>query len=458
MIGTLSLALLAKYLPESLAPQMLHGDADFDSVSTDTRTVKSGDLFVALRGERFDAHQFLDQALERGVCGLVLEEARPDLKLPQLIVHDSLTAMGQIGALNRDLFTGPLTAITGSSGKTTVKTMLAGILSEVGDTLATRGNLNNHIGVPLTLMELETRHQFAVIEMGASGPGEIAYLCQLARPEIALINNVMPAHIEGFGSLEGVAKAKGEIYSGLSPQGTAIINLDDHYAPRWRSQMVGRKVIGFSLYEPSADCRAENVHYGVDSISFTLITPEGDIALKLNAAGEHNLRNALAAASCALAAGASLAQIDAGLRSFTPVAGRMSQQRGWRNALIIDDSYNANPGSVRAAIDVLAKHAPERILVLGDMGELGEEGPAQHRQIGACAQASGVNRLLTLGPLSALAAESFGPGAQSFESRDELIDELKAFLQEKSTVLIKGSRSTRMDLVVAGLLDPGEQN
>lgn len=458
MIGTLSLSLLAKYLPESLAPQLLHGDADFDSVSTDTRTAKSRDLFVALRGERYDAHQFLEQALERRVSGLVLEEPRPDLKLPQLIVHDSLTALGQIGALNRDLFTGPLVAITGSSGKTSVKTMLAGILSEAGDTLATRGNLNNHIGVPLTLMELETRHQFAVIEMGASAPGEIAYLCRLARPEIALINNVMPAHIEGFGSIEGVAKAKGEIYSGLSSEGTAVINLDDNYAPRWRSQMVGRKVIGFSLFEPGADCRAENVRYGVDSISFTLITPAGDIALKLNAAGEHNLRNALAAASCALAAGASLEQIDAGLRRFTPIAGRMSQQRGWRNALIIDDSYNANPGSVRAAIDVLASHEPERILVLGDMGELGEEGPAQHRELGAYARSSGIERLLTLGPLSALAAQSFGAGAQAFESRAELIDELKEFLQEKATVLIKGSRSTRMDLVVASLLDSGEQN
>lgn len=458
MIGALSLSLLAKYLPESLAPQLLHGDADFDSVSTDTRTAKSGDLFVALRGERYDAHKFLEQALERGVGGLVLEEARPDLKLPQLIVHDSLTALGQIGALNRDLFTGPLVAITGSSGKTSVKTMLAGILSEAGDTLATRGNLNNHIGVPITLMALETRHQYAVIEMGASGVGEIAYLCRLARPDIALINNVMPAHIEGFGSIEGVAKAKGEIYAGLSPEGTAVINLDDHYAPRWRSQMVGRKMIGFSLFEPSADCRAENVHYGVDNISFTLITPEGDIALKLNAAGEHNLRNALAATGCALAAGASLEQIAVGLRKFAPVAGRMSQQRGWRNALIIDDSYNANPGSVRAAISVLANHEPERVLVLGDMGELGEEGPTQHREIGAFAQASGIDRLLTLGPLSALAAESFGAGAQSFEDRDSLVEKLKERLSEKSTVLIKGSRSARMDLVVASLLDSGEQN
>ncbi len=458
MIGSLSLSLLAKYLPESLAPQLLNGDADFESVSTDTRSAKSKDLFVALRGERYDAHQFLDQALERGVCALVLEEARPDLKLPQLVVHDSLAALGQIGALNRDLFTGPLVAITGSSGKTSVKTMLAGILSEAGETLATRGNLNNHIGVPITLMELETRHQYAVIEMGASGPGEIAYLCRLARPEIALINNVMPAHIEGFGSIEGVANAKGEIYTGLSPEGTAVINLDDNYAPRWRSQMAGRKVIGFSLYEPSADCRAEQVHYGVDSISFTLITPEGDRALKLNAAGEHNLRNALAAASCALAAGASLEQIEAGLRRFAPVAGRMSQQRGWRNALVIDDSYNANPGSVRAAIKVLANYEPERILVLGDMGELGEEGPALHREIGAFAQAAGIDRLLTLGPLSKLAAESFGAGAQAFESRDKLLVELKELVQENSTVLIKGSRSARMDLVVAGLIESGEQN
>ncbi|WP_341936366.1 UDP-N-acetylmuramoyl-tripeptide--D-alanyl-D-alanine ligase [Marinimicrobium sp. C2-29] len=452
MIGTMRLS----ELTERLGARLHQGDAEFHRLTTDTRNAHKGDLFLALRGERFDAHDFLEEAVARGVCGLVVEQRFAELDLPQLVVPDTLEALGQIAAANRDRFTGPLVAITGSSGKTTVKTMLAAILTRSGAVLATRGNLNNHIGVPLTLLELEATHDYAVIEMGASGPGEIASYCRWARPGMALINNVMPAHIEGFGSLEGVASAKGEIYASLPEEGLAIINLDEPFVESWRARLTARRELTFALENPAADCRAEAIHYRPDGVDFTLVTPSGKAQVHLPVPGEHSVRNALAASTAALAMGQSPEAIARGLESFEPIAGRMAARRGWGGALIIDDSYNANPGSVRAAIDVLAAHSGTRILVLGDMGELGENGAQLHREVGARASERGIDQLITLGPLSAEAAQSFGPGACSYDSHLAVIEALKAQLDDNTQVLIKGSRSAGMDQVVRGLANTGD--
>lgn len=454
MIGALSLSELVRRFGGDLA----NGDVDFRRLSTDTRTVQTGDLFLALRGERFDAHEFLQTAVDRGACGLVVDRVEPNLTVPQWVVENTLTALGQMALANRDRFAGPLVAITGSSGKTTVKTMLAGILVREGNVLATRGNLNNHIGVPLTLLELDEHHGYAVIEMGASGPGEIGSYCQWARPDVALINNVMPAHIEGFGSVEGVARAKGEIYTALSEDGIAVINRDDAFASYWLSSLRGRRVISVSLDHPEADCHGRDFDYHPDRVHFTLVTPNGEARVQLAAPGEHSVRNALAAAGCALALGVSAQAIARGLESFEPVAGRMSARRGWGKALIIDDSYNANPGSVRAAIEVLAAHDGKRILVLGDMGELGEHSAELHREVGVRARERGLDQMMTLGPLSAQAAEAFGQGATAYRSHDEIIEALKGELDEDTRVLIKGSRSTGMDRVVRGLSETGDQD
>ncbi len=454
MIGSMSLSELA----HRFGGELVNGDADFHRLSTDTRTVQNGDLFLALRGDRFDAHEFLQTAVDRGACGLVVDHPAPALAVPQWVVTDTLQALGQMSLANRDRFRGPLVAITGSSGKTTVKTMLAGILVRAGGVLATRGNLNNHIGVPLTLLELDQHHEYAVIEMGASGPGEIRSYCQWARPDVALINNVMPAHIEGFGSVEGVARAKGEIYTSLSADGIAVINRDDAFAPYWLSSLGGRRIVSVSLDQPEADCRARDIEYRPDSVLFTLVAREGEARVQLAAPGEHSVRNALAAAGCALALGLSPQAIARGLESFEPVAGRMSARRGWANALIIDDSYNANPGSVRAAIEVLAAHEGKRILVLGDMGELGEHSAALHREVGVRAQERGLDQLMALGPLSAQAADAFGEGGSAYGSHEDVIEALKGELDEHTRVLIKGSRSTGMDRVVRGLSETGDQD
>jgi len=444
-------------LIDRLDARLVGADLAFERLSTDTRNAQPGDLFLALKGERFDAHDFLDSAVNRGVCALVVEREFPSIELPQLVVADTQAALGQIAAANRERFTGPLAAITGSSGKTTVKTLLAGILVRSGPVLATRGNYNNHIGVPLTLLELDPSHDFAVIEMGASGPGEIASYCRWAQPDLALINNVMPAHIEGFGSVEGVAKAKGEIYSGLKPEGTAIINLDEVYADQWLALLGKQRVLSFSLTQVEADCRAENIALHADSVDFTLITPLGSAQVHLGVPGEHNIRNALAAATCAVALEVSPDAIARGLETFEPIAGRMSARRGYAGALVIDDSYNANPGSVRAAIEVLAAQEGQRILVLGDMGELGERASELHRELGERARDRGIERLITLGPLSGYAARAFGEGAREYDNHDAVIAALKTAMNDKTRVLIKGSRSAGMDTVVRGLIETGEQ-
>lgn len=433
------------------------GDAEFTAVSIDSRTLNAGELFIALRGERFDAHDFIADAVAKKPCALVVERFLPEIKLPQLVVSDSLLALGQIAALNRSLFARPVIAITGSSGKTTVKTLLAGILAECGPTHATKGNFNNHIGVPLTLLQLEAHHEFAVIEMGASGSGEIEYLCSLAAPQITMVNNVMAAHIQGFGSLQGVARAKGEIYAALPTTGVAVVNMDDRFAPDWLATLTNRRVLRVSFKDTGADCFAQDIQTSANSLEFAINLNGQAMQVSLNAQGEHNVRNALMAAACASAVGADLQKIKQGLANFAPVAGRMSRHIGINDVAIIDDSYNANPGSVRAAIDVLAQKK-NSILVLGDLGELGPEAPQLHTELGEYARAKKLSHLFTVGKLSENASQAFGAGAEHFADKTALVAHLKAIANKKTTILIKGSRSAAMDTVVRELCVSAGEN
>lgn len=454
MIRALGLKEVAAFMraQNKLTAEVLNGDAVFTQVNTDTRSLAAGELFVALRGERFDAHDFIQDAANKNPIALVVEKYFPEFALPQLVVSDCLLALGQIAAFNRELFTGKLIAITGSSGKTTVKAMLASILQEAGSTHATKGNFNNHIGVPLTLLQLNADHQFAVIEMGASGPGEIAYLCELAKPQVSMINNVMPAHIEGFGSIEGVAKAKGEIYQALTATNMAVINIDDRFANDWVAELKTNQSIKVSLHNAQADFYALDIQLNADSIEFVLHYHQQKISIFLRTQGEHNVRNALMAAACATAVGVDLQKIQSGLQKFSPVSGRMSRHVGINNTQIIDDSYNANPGSVRAAIDVLAT-IPGSVLVLGDLAELGEDAENLHAELGEYAQQKHIQSLFTLGKLSANVSRAFGKGAEHFTDRDSLIEKLRQQASPSTTFLIKGSRSARMDLIVNALCE-----
>jgi len=459
MIAPLKLTQVAEFCRTSLNAEVQNGDTEFSSVNTDTRTLAAGELFVALRGENFDAHNFLAQAAAKNVCGLVVEKFDANIALPQLVVTDTLLALGQIAAMNRNAFNKPLLAITGSSGKTTVKTMLADVLRECGNVHATKGNLNNHIGVPLTLLQLNAEHDFAVIEMGASAIGEIAYLCSLAKPHVTMINNVMPAHIAGFGSIEGVAQAKGEIYRDLTAADTAVINIDDKFSPQWLANIHAR-VIRVSLNNSQADCYAQNIAFAESSVVFDLVIHSEKITVHLNALGEHSVRNALMAAAMAYAVGANLKNIQQGLANFAPVGGRMSRHIGINSALIIDDSYNANPGSVRAAIDVLSARNGQQVLVLGDLGELGENAEELHAQLGLYARQKNINHFYTLGVLTKHASDAFGQqlGQHHFTERDSLIAALKNIATPDTTILIKGSRSAKMDLVVSALCSTGENH
>lgn len=452
MIRALGLEEVAAFMQvqDKFTAEVFNGDATFAQVNTDTRTLVAGELFVALRGERFDAHDFIQDAVNKNPIALVVEKFFPDIALPQLVVSDSLLALGQIAAFNRQLFTGKLIAITGSSGKTTVKAMLASIMQEAGTTHATKGNFNNHIGVPLTLLQLTADHQFAVIEMGASGPGEIAYLCELAKPQVSMINNVMPAHIQGFGSIEGVAKAKGEIYQSLTAAGIAVINVDDIFAKDWIAELKTNQSINVSLVDALADFYASGIQLRADSIEFLLHHHQQTISICLRAQGEHNVRNALMAAACATAVGVDLKKIQFGLEKFSPVSGRMSRYIGINHSQIIDDSYNANPGSVRAAIDVLSTISGG-VLVLGDLAELGEDAEKMHAELGNYARQKQLQKIFTCGKLSANVSQAFGQGAEHFTDRDSLIEKLKQQACPGTTFLIKGSRSARMDLIVNAL-------
>jgi len=424
-------------------------DAEFSGVSTDTRTLARGNLFVALVGPHFDGHGFVSEAAGKGAIGaLVSRDLEADIAVVQ--VADTRLGLGQLAAYWRRQFQIPVIAVTGSNGKTTVKNMIAAILNVVGPTLATQGNLNNDIGVPLTLLCLRQGDRHAVIEMGMNHPGEIDYLTKLARPTIALINNAAAAHLAGLGSVEAVARAKGEIYAGLAADGIAVINADDAYADLWRELAAPHRVITFGLDQP-ADVSAE---FQLDAGGSTihLKTPHGGISMRLSLLGRHNVMNALAASSASLAAGVSLTDIQAGLEKLRSVTGRLEVKRGLNGARVLDDTYNANPGSLAAGVEVLKAASGERVLVLGDMGELGDAARDIHRRVGLLAKSLGIDQLYAVGELTQEAVEAFGKGAQHFTSHEALIENLRACLHAGMTVLVKGSRLMKMERVVAGIV------
>lgn len=427
-------------------------DVAFTAVSTDSRKLQQGDLFVALRGKNFDGHQFLSQVAESGACAAVVETVQSHLAMPQLVVDNTVTALGHLGAINRDRFTGPVLGVTGSSGKTTVKEMIASILRQRGEVLVTRGNLNNHIGVPLMLLELEPRHRFAVIEMGASAVGEIAWLASLARPHVALINNVGTAHVEGFGSVDNIAKGKGEIYDRLALDGTAIINRDDAYYQQWQQQNAKRKILSFSVRQ-AADVTAKNIHSDqVGLFAFSLCYRNECVDVHLAVLGEHNVANALAAAACCIAIGIDLITIRQGLEAVTAVAGRMQYKPGVCGLSLIDDTYNASPGSVRAAIDALANMKGVQVLVLGDMAELGDLSASLHAEIGTYAKQKGINHLLATGIHSRHSVNAFGDGATHYDNKQALAEACLKIASASTVMLVKGSRSSGMEAVVNHLL------
>jgi len=428
-------------------------DRPFTGVNTDTRTLKAGELYLALRGPRFDGNQFLAAAAAAGAVAAVVDRPMPGSALPLILVRDGQQALTSAGAAWRGQYTGCVLGVAGSNGKTTTKEMLAAILVQRGPCLATRGNLNNHIGVPLTLLRLEPTDVNAVIEMGANRAGEVAALVAIARPRIGLITNAGAEHLEGFGDLDGVAHAEGEMVAGLPDYGVAVINADDAYAPLWRS-MTRASIVSFGLAQ-GADFRAvdivETLGEAGFELRFTLVAPTGSQALTLQLGGRHNVANALAAAAAAVSAGASLADVAAGLATMRPVQGRLQPKRSRHGARLIDDSYNANPSSVRAGIDVVTGLGGPAWLVLGDMGELGDQAETSHVEIGAYARTHGIRRLFATGPLSTRAVEAFGGGATWYPDTEALARAVDAELGPEVCVLVKGSRSNRLERVVATL-------
>lgn len=423
-------------------------------VSTDSRSLRAGDLFVALRGERHDGHAHLAQARANGAVAAVVDTPVDDA-LPQLPVFDTRRALADLGAMNRDRFAGVLAALTGSAGKTTTKNMLAAIFAQAGSTLATPGNLNNEIGVPLTLLSLEAQHRFAVVEMGAAKRGDIAYLMQFVRPQAALITNALPAHLAGFGSVDGVAQGKGEIYQCLPDTATAVLNVDESWAPLWHGMIGRRSLLRFGWRsDAAADIRAVDVRLDErGQACFVLQLPSGAYPVNLPVPGLQQVSNALAAAALATALGVDPDSIVAGLATFRGEPGRLSPRHARCGAYLLDDTYNANPGSVHQAIELLSVLPSRRVLILGEMAELGEASAALHAEVAASARQHGIEQLWLLGPHASEMAVVFGAGAQVFADMEALIAHAGAQLQASDSVLVKGSRCVRMERVVQALID-----
>lgn len=437
-----------------------------DRVHTDSRSLQAGDLFVALRGERFDGNQFIAQAKLQGAVAVVCEASGQAQAaahgLPALVVPDARIALGELAAGWRAQFSLPLIAVTGSNGKTTVTQMIASILrAHAGeDALSTQGNLNNDVGVPLTLFNLRGHHRMAVVELGMNHPGEIAYLSKLVRPTVALVNNAQREHQEFMGSVEAVAHENGAVLEALPHEGVAVFPADEDFTAVWRSLSGQRQQRCFALTPASeADVRAAVVVWQSGAWQFTLKTPEGTAPVRLHIAGRHNVKNALAATACALAAGVPLAAVAQGLVAFEPVKGRsrallLHTDQG--EMTLVDDTYNANPDSVRAAIDVLAELPSPRLLVLGDMGEVGNQGPEFHAEVGAYAAECGIEVLYTLGELSQHCAQAFGT-ARHFDNMDGLLAAMGSQLGVARSVVVKGSRFMKMERVVHALMSLGEE-
>ncbi len=426
-------------------------DAAINSVQTDSRFVSPGDLFVAIVGAKVDGHHYVDEAKARGAVGIVV--SRPiQTELPTLQVSDPVYSLGILAKTYRQQFNIPIIALTGSCGKTSVKEMITSILSEDYAVLATKGNQNTEIGVPLTLLRLQPEHQVAVVEMGARKKGDIAYLMSLVSPSITLITNAGVAHLEIFGSEFGIAKAKGEIFSELKPTGAAIINLDDKHADYWQGLIsVEQKVVTFGISH-QAKIMAKNIVLNPNFSQYDCETDIGSISIQLPVAGLHNVMNALAATAVARAFGLSLASIKKGLEKFSTITGRLQIKSGVNGARIIDDTYNANPISMRAALAVLSKYPGPKIFVMGDMVELGANTVELHRQIGHEAKLLGIQQLHGTGNLTKGAVESFGRGAVHYASKAELLSAIQSELKQNVTILVKGSRGMKMEEVVSGLI------
>ena len=438
-------------IPGAQLREPADGAVAFTGVSTNSKTVEPGNLFVALRGERFDAHDFLADVAARGAAAVVVERMPQGLSLPALVVGDTRHALGQIANLWRRRFAIPVIGVTGSNGKTTVKEMIASILGAAfgeDNYLSTRGNLNNEIGVPLTLFRLASRHRAAVIEMGMNHPGEIARLAEIAEPTVGLVNNAQREHQEFMASVAAVAEENGAVIKSLAPQACAVYPADDDYASLWQGYAGSRKRVTFGLSDsPSVICSWRAQAFG----SHLTVMGQGQtFDIQLAAAGVHNVRNALAACAAALAIGIDVPAIVRGLQNFAPVAGRLQKKQATNGALVIDDTYNANPDSVRAAIDVLATAPAPRTLVLGDMGEVGSEGVAFHQEIGAYARQRHIDQLFTLGALARHASQAFGSEARHFDDMDTLNAEV-AHVPSGASVLVKGSRFMQMERVVQRL-------
>lgn len=434
------------------------GDAAFRGIGTDSRALRADQLFFALRGPNYDGREFLPEAAAARAAGAVVgkstDAALPTNDLPTIEVQDTRKGLGTLAAAWRRQLPAAMIGLTGSNGKTTCKELIAACLAIAAPTLATRGNLNNDIGVPLMLAEIQPEHRFAVIELGANHPGEIAWLTSLVAPQIAVITNAAAAHLEGFGSIEGVAHAKGEILQGEPRPEWAVLNVDDDYFAYWKSLAPDLKVIGFGLGE-SADVRAVDVQTTPSGSAFRLITPADELRIALPLAGRHNVSHACAAAAVAIALGAGAGQIRQGLQSVKPVSGRLNPLPGIAGITVFDDSYNANPASVIAAAEFLAAQNGKAWLVLGDMGELGGDSETLHRAVGGAAKKAGIDRLYATGVLSRHAAAGFGADAAWFETVDDLIRELGVSIEndapESVNVLVKGSRAMRMERVVQAL-------
>lgn len=423
-----------------------HGVARFTGVTTDSRRIDAGDLFVALVGERFDGHAYVADAIRHGAAAaLVARRIHAEPPIAQVVVDDTRVALGRLAGAWRRRFAIPLVALTGSNGKTTVKEMVAAILAahvhSPEAVLATTGNLNNDIGMPLTLLELRGKHRFAVIEMGMNHEGEIDYLTRIAAPDVALVNNAQRAHVGMLGSVEAIARAKGEIYAGLAASGIAVVNADDPFASYWEGLNKGRRMVTFGFAEKAqvrATLSGRRVH---------LSTPAGSVETELHVPGEHNVRNAMAAAAVAFALDIPLAAIGAGLTGFAGVPGRLQRRATQGGAVLVDDTYNANPESMKAAIAVLAAERARKVFVMGDMGELGGEAAAMHAEVGEFARASGIDALLALGEASREAVRAFGAGAVHFTGVEPLVAAARVEDRPGTTILVKGSRFMQMERV-----------
>jgi len=450
MIGEFSLSAVEHVL----AAHRKGSDSAFSRVSIDSRDIQPRDLFVAIKGPNFDGHRFVNEVATKGAVAAVVSEPI-ECEIPVLLVNDTREALGRLGKFNRDRFEGPILAVTGSAGKTTVKEMVYAILSIDLHGMATPGNFNNEIGVPLTLLQLQQQHQFGVLELGASSVGEIAYTSSLVAPDIAILTNAALAHIEGFGSLDNVVQAKGELLDGLDEGGVAVLNADDLNAYKWVKRLGSRRFVSFSMESSgNADYVAEDINVsGTSAVDFRLKTPFGETDITLGHLGRHNVANALAAAAGSMEMGASLESVKEGLGGVQPAPGRLTSLVGLRGSNVIDDSYNANPDSLRAAIDVLVQRRGKRILVMGDMAELGSDSARYHSDSVNYAVERGVDEIFTVGLLSNLGLRATGAPGQAFESQEKLIHALQNRLDADTTVLVKGSRSSRMEKVVAALVE-----